>query len=257
MQDLLVMLDDLVSPCKGLHGKLVRMTIHEAIKAARQKKGWSMEKLAEEIAAAEGLAKPLAWQTVQQWEKLDGTAPKRKRLKIVADLLDLSSSDLVGWDDPDDASPVAVAPATPGQEGTGSIDVVYAKGSCGGGSFVAEAGNDVREQLIKESAWFKRYGVKPSQVIAIYADGDSMADFIVDGDIVIFKKGYSALVSGKIYVLDTPDGLRIKRVHKRSDGTIILSSDNDNKRRYPDEEYSPEQASLLQIKGTFVYRQGG
>lgn len=90
MQDLLVMLDDLVSTRKPPQGKLASMaTIHEMIKTARLAKGWSMEKLAEEISAAEGLAKPLTWQTVQQWEKPEplGTAPKRKRLAIVGDLL--------------------------------------------------------------------------------------------------------------------------------------------------------------------------
>ncbi|MNY43778.1 Peptidase S24-like protein [compost metagenome] len=84
-----------------------------------------------------------------------------------------------------------------------------------------------------------------------------MAEFIVDGDIVIFKKGVSDLVGGQIYVIDTPDGLRIKRVLKRTDGTIVLSSDSDNKRKYPDEIYTPEQAAALKFKGSFIYRQGG
>lgn len=37
-----------------------------------------------ELAAQVGVS---AWQTVQQWEKEGGTAPKRDRLKIVADAL--------------------------------------------------------------------------------------------------------------------------------------------------------------------------
>jgi phage repressor protein C with HTH and peptisase S24 domain len=45
-----------------------------------------MEQLAEKVSEIEGLAKPLSWQTVQQWE--NGTsAPKRKRLATVAKLL--------------------------------------------------------------------------------------------------------------------------------------------------------------------------
>jgi transcriptional regulator with XRE-family HTH domain len=64
-------------------------TIHEMIKSARVSKGWSMEKLAEEVSKVEGLAKPLTWQTVQQWERPEplGTAPKRKRLAVVGELL--------------------------------------------------------------------------------------------------------------------------------------------------------------------------
>lgn len=53
-----------------------------------------MELLAAKVSDAEGLAKPLTWQTVQQWEK--ATAPKRKRLEIVANLLGLSVSEMLG-----------------------------------------------------------------------------------------------------------------------------------------------------------------
>lgn len=150
-----------------------------------------------------------------------------------------------------------IAAAGPGTPDTGTLDVYYAKGSCGGGSLTTEQSGEVREQLVKEASWFKKYDIRPGEALTIYADGNSMADFIVDGDIVIFKKGVSELVSGNIYVIDTPDGLRIKRVHKRSDGTIVLSSDNGNKRKYPDEEYPSERAAALQFKGSFVYRQGG
>lgn len=198
--------------------------------------------------------------------KKDGTRSPRSlgdtAARAIEDAFDLGR----GWfdtqepaaqsdDDPGSLGPVVAA--TPGTAGTGAIEVSYAKGSCGGGSLADDHGDQVREWLVKEAGWFKKYGVKPGSVIAIYADGNSMADFIVDGDIVIFKKGVHDLVSGKIYAIDTPDGLRIKRVHKRSDGTIVLSSDNDNKRRFPDEEYSPERAANLHIKGAFVYRQGG
>lgn len=151
----------------------------------------------------------------------------------------------------------AVVAGTPGESDTGTIDVSLAKGSCGGGSLSTDYGDEIREQLVKEAGWFKKYAVKPEETLAIYADGDSMAEFIVDGDIVIFKRGVQDLVSGKIYAIDTPDGLRIKRVHKRSDGTVVLSSDNPNKARYPDEEYSAERAENLRFKGSFVYRQGG
>lgn len=64
------------------------MDIHQQIKAARERKQWSMERLAKEISSAEGLKKELAWQTVQQWE--NGTsAPKRTRMGLVKQLLDI------------------------------------------------------------------------------------------------------------------------------------------------------------------------
>lgn len=69
------------------------MTIHEAIKRRREALGWSHQRLASEISKLEGLQKPLAWQTVQQWEK--STAPKRTRLPIVAEALQTTVADLM------------------------------------------------------------------------------------------------------------------------------------------------------------------
>lgn len=64
------------------------MNIHQTINQARLAKGWSMERLAEEVSRLEGLKKPLAWQTVQQWEN-GNSAPKRKRLAIVLQALSI------------------------------------------------------------------------------------------------------------------------------------------------------------------------
>lgn len=50
--------------------------IHSRIKELREQRGLSMEALAKLIG--------VAWQTVQQWEKPNGTAPKRTRLEQAA-----------------------------------------------------------------------------------------------------------------------------------------------------------------------------
>jgi phage repressor protein C with HTH and peptisase S24 domain len=144
---------------------------------------------------------------------------------------------------------------TAGQVGTGAIKFLHAAGSCGGGFNNYE--DLEKEPLVKEERWFSRFNVKRNDVVAIYAYGDSMADFIIDGDIVIFDTSKTDIVSGQIYAIDTPDGLRIKRLHRRADGALLLSSDSVNKSRYPDEVYTPDQAEHLVVKGKFVYRQGG
>lgn len=53
--------------------------IHSRIKELREKRGLSMEALAKLIG--------VAWQTIQQWERPDGTAPKRTRLEKAASAL--------------------------------------------------------------------------------------------------------------------------------------------------------------------------
>ena len=135
------------------------------------------------------------------------------------------------------------------------IEFSDALGSCGGGTMPHEA--SYRSPLLKEPSWFKRYGVAPESVLAVWADGDSMANFIVDGDIVIFDKTKTTPRSGQIFLIEHPDGLRIKRLRREIDGAWVLESDNPDKRRYPDERVTAEQAELLRLKGQFVYRQGG
>lgn len=137
----------------------------------------------------------------------------------------------------------------------GTIEYWDAKGSCGGGFLNYE--QMPKGHLVKEHTFFQKYGIKPSNAFAIYADGDSMANFIVDGDIVIFDKSRTTPQSGRIYAIDHPDGLRIKRLRRGIDGAWLLESDNADKRAYPDERIEPDQMELLKIHGEFVYRQGG
>lgn len=137
----------------------------------------------------------------------------------------------------------------------GSIEYWDAKGSCGGGFLNFEQAP--KGHLVKESTFFSKYGLKPSNAFAIYADGNSMADFIVDGDIVIFDRSKTEPKSGRIFAIDHPEGLRIKILRRAIDGAWILESKNPDKRTYPDERIPPDQLELLKILGEFVYRQGG
>lgn len=137
----------------------------------------------------------------------------------------------------------------------GHIEYWDAKGSCGGGFLNYDqlpAGH-----LVKEITFFTKYGIRPENAFAIYADGDSMADFIVDGDIVIFDKTKTEPRNGKIFVIEHPEGLRIKQLRRDIDGSWVLESKNPDKRAFPDERITPDQIELLKLHGQFVYRQGG
>ncbi|KIF80789.1 LexA family protein [Noviherbaspirillum autotrophicum] len=58
-------------------------TIHERIKTKRLELGLTMDELAKRVGVS-------SWQTVQQWEKEGGTAPKRSRLDAVAQALNVT-----------------------------------------------------------------------------------------------------------------------------------------------------------------------
>lgn len=161
----------------------------------------------------------------------------------------------IGQMRPKDARPARFGVAEAETEYAMPVELSEARGSCGGGSLNFD--DRSRAPLLKEPAWFRRYKVKPKDALAVWADGDSMSDFIVDGDIVIFDKSKTAPQSGKIFLIEHPDGLRIKRLRRGIDGAWILESNNSDKRAYPDERVAPDQAELLVIKGEFIYRQGG
>jgi transcriptional regulator with XRE-family HTH domain len=100
------------------------------------------------------------------------------------------------------------------------IPLLDAKGSCGNGRMhFSDPYETEQKTFVIDARFIRRYSIKPDAVIAFYADGDSMASFIMHGDILVFNIAIDGLKSGEIYVLDTPDGLRVKRIHKRIDGS--------------------------------------
>ncbi len=203
-------------------------------------------------------------QAVQQWlkEKEDGgTVPRPAQMKRAAEFLGVSPGELQFGKDVLKSAPNAtqtdfvVESSQDSDERVFEIEYLDARGSCGGGSLNGDV--MAKGRLVKEASWFKKYNLRPADAIVVYADGDSMADFIVDGDMVIFNKAKTEPKSGSIFLIEHPDGLRIKQLRREIDGTWVLESRNPNKQDFPNERIDAAHYDLLRIKGEFVYRQGG
>lgn len=67
---------------------IAAMSIHSRIRELRTQQGMSMKDVGDRVG--------VQWQTVQQWEKEGGTAPRRTRLKQVADALGTTPEHLIG-----------------------------------------------------------------------------------------------------------------------------------------------------------------
>lgn len=134
------------------------------------------------------------------------------------------------------------------------IPYYYAKGACGNGS--DNHTDEIRGILRKEKSWFVKYGVKPENLFTVYADGDSNADFIMDGDMVIFDRSKTTPKDGTMFFIKHPAGDRIKTLRRKANGNWLLCSRNHDKTRFPDEEITAEEAQLIEILGEYVYRQG-
>ena len=105
-----------------------------------------------------------------------------------------------------------------------------------------------------KKAWVKGKGYEVANLCVIYADGDSMADRIQDGDVVLIRMDSKELKDGKIYAFDFGEeiGARIKRVRKRTNGGVSLVSSND-----PDgslrEDLSAELVKTIFVIGQAVW----
>jgi len=136
---------------------------------------------------------------------------------------------------------------TPPSDGDEIYEMEYydAKGSCGGGSL---NGDDIVKGLLtREVSFFLHYKAKPENCKAIYADGDSMADYIVDGDLVIFDISKKTPISGEIFLLRYQEGLRIKELHQQVNGKWKIRSRNPS---WGDEEIADKDE--IEIIGQYV-----
>lgn len=116
-------------------------------------------------------------------------------------------------------------------------------------SFSAGNGRTANYDVIEESepatyrlSWFHKTGIKPKNAKRFKVVGDSMEPFLFAGDSVLIDTSETdpaRIAEGKVYAIRYGDDLRIKRLFRRLDGTLILRSDNP---AYKDEEVPPELA---------------
>lgn len=236
-----------------------------ALATLREAKGMNQSELARAVGVTP--------QAVQKWEA--GTsAPRPAKLREVAAAVGAPYEALMVAFYSDSADPdlksardravhgmdksatiLQVHIADDGDTQVMKIPYYEAKASCGNGVIVFESGP--KGHLLKEASFFTKYDIEPQDIIGVFADGNSNADFIVEGDIALFNRKKTEPRSGKLFLIDHPDGLRIKQLRRLVDGSWVMESRNPDKREYPDEIIHPSQAEALRIMGEFFYRQGG
>ncbi|MCE9664501.1 S24 family peptidase [Halomonas sp. M5N1S17] len=135
------------------------------------------------------------------------------------------------------------------------IDQYTAAGSLGNGHMNDHI--EVNGGLAFKRSWLHRMGANPDDLHVIYARGMSMEPTILDGDVVLMDESQTEPRNGKIYVIRRPDGeLLIKRLVHSITGRWIIRSDNDDKRRYPDEELADDAMAQLTIVGRIIWHGG-
>lgn len=88
--------------------------------------------------------------------------------------------------------------------------------------------------------------------LSVTVEGDSMSPALLHGDLVVIDSRVQRVNVSGIYVLRFDGDLTIKRVTKRSDGSLVVSSDNPQYSR-GDEQFTRDQAATLVVIGRMVW----
>ena len=75
-------------------------------------------------------------------------------------------------------------------------------------------------------SWLDRHGLYPQQCTIVGVKGESMAPTLPDGSAILVDRNREQLKEGRIFVLQTDDGMMVKRVDRDSGGSWRLISDN-------------------------------
>jgi len=117
-------------------------------------------------------------------------------------------------------------------------------------SFSAGNGHTVSYELIEEGQpsiyrreWFQSQRINPKNVKRFDVIGDSMEPLLYTGDTILVdtsETDLSRIIDGRVYAIRYVNELRIKRLYRKLDGTVVLRSENSN---YQDENVPPELVS--------------
>jgi phage repressor protein C with HTH and peptisase S24 domain len=124
------------------------------------------------------------------------------------------------------------------------------------GSGISVLGETVSEWIYFRREWLRReLGVNPSRLAIITARGESMSPTIRDGDLLIVDTSEKRWTRDGIYVIGVEDDLWVKRVDRRADGALVLSSDN-SEHRHGVETIAKAHVSTIRFVGRVVWSGG-
>lgn len=208
----------------------------ENIKAELEKKRWT----ASDLSRASSVPQP----TIQRILSGNHADPRSSTLKKIAHGLNVSEQKLLGYllDDKE--------PILPGDE---FIQIHF-------GAFQLQAGisgysidylDDHYEPLFFRSDWIKSKGLRAQDLIACKISGDSMMPGLYAGDTVLIDRSNKQPVDGQVFAINYEGELVIKRMI-REQGNWYLSSDNQDKRFYPNKICNSPYCEVI---GKIVHKQ--
>ena len=222
-------------------------TIHSRIKQARLAKGMTQAELAEML--------NLSTTAIQLWENEDeskATAPQRKRLETVANILDVSVMWLQLGDNPMFSEGGAGLAKDSNASNTLNKIMMYDLD-------ITADKNNAKWVLIKSeeplfigNSWLKSKNLIPSELRALRVKGNSMSPHLEKDDIVIININDIEPIDDEIYAVVYNNRFFIRRIRITGDSIDLISLNSD----YETIKVSNIKTDQLIILGKKVWRCG-
>lgn len=143
--------------------------------------------------------------------------------------------------------PISETVRDPSSPKEGIVHIPILDVSAGAGPAIDNDGAEIVAHLPFPVGFLRKLHIKPERVRAVRAHGDSMEPTVPDGMLVLINTAVSDLQDGRIYAIRAPDGLRLKRIQRQIDGSVMLISDNRDK--YLPETLSRDDAATIEVAG--------
>ncbi|MFA2949218.1 XRE family transcriptional regulator [Acinetobacter pittii] len=133
------------------------------------------------------------------------------------------------------------------------IEVVEANFSCGTGESIEFHFDAINGKIPFPASFFKEKHVAQECMRIIKAKGDSMTDYIKDGDLVGIDISQTEVIDGEIYAVYFAGEGMIKQIFKEADGSLILHSLNE---KFRDRRVTEENGKNFKVMGRQFWRAG-
>lgn len=133
------------------------------------------------------------------------------------------------------------------------VEVVEASFSCGTGESIEFHFDAINGKIPFPSSFFKEKRVAQECMRIIKAKGDSMTDYIKDGDLVGIDISQTEVIDGEIYAVYFAGEGMIKQIFKEADGSLILHSLNE---KFRDRRVTEENGKNFKVMGRQFWRAG-
>lgn len=181
-------------------------TAGDRIKEERIAKGWSQQRLADEISKIKN--EKITRNAIALWESGSSKTQKPENMFAAAKALGLNPQWVL-----DETGEKRAAIGIPHESDYSTVAQLHANGSCGDGYLNDHV--EVRGSMAFKRDWLARMSIDPEQAGVIYARGDSMQYTISDGEVLLVDYRQCEPFSSKVYVINVDGNLRVKRLFKR------------------------------------------